>query len=57
MTTALFIGWVLLPLLVLGLIVLGVMMLLEVEPWFWETRGLGCFTIIVALVLVGLLVF
>jgi hypothetical protein len=43
--------------LVLGLIVLGVMMLLEVEPWFWETRGLGCFTIIVALVLVGLLVF
>ncbi len=57
MTTALLVNWVLLPLLVLGLIVLGVMMLLEVEPWFLETRGLGCLTLVVAAVVAALLIF
>lgn len=49
--------WVLIPLFVVGLVVLGVMMLLETEPWFLETRGLGCFTLIVAAVIAALLIF
>ena len=57
MTTALLVNWVLLPLLVLGLSVLGIMMLLEVEPWFLETRGLGCFTLVIAAVVAALLLF
>ena len=57
MTTALLVYWVLLPLLVLGLVVLGVMMLLEVEPWFLETRGLGCFTLVIAALVAALLIF
>ncbi len=57
MTMALFIKWVALPLLVVGLIVIGVMMLLETEPWFLETRGLGCFTLVIAAVIAALLIF